>query len=104
MYGVLYCVFGAFALLALPIPAQVLTVTWYRVAEMAVFFYPLPLFFALVLGLFLLFKEIFSTCAGIPWLHLGCCLFTPYASPPLRPSPGVAGLVIFAADLLTGCP
>ena len=59
MSGVWSCVFGAFALLALPIPAQVLTVTWCRVAEVAVF-YPLPLFFALVLGLFLLFKEILA--------------------------------------------
>ena len=31
------CVFGAFALLTLPVPAQVLTVTRRRVAEVAVF-------------------------------------------------------------------
>ena len=49
------------------------------------------------------FQGIFSACAGIPWLPLGCCLFAPYASPTLRPSPAVAGLVICAADLLTGC-
>ena len=35
--------FGTLALLALPVPAQVLTVPWCRVAEVAVF-YPLPLF------------------------------------------------------------
>ena len=50
------CFWGVFALL---IPAQVLTVPWCRVAEVAVF-YPFPLFFALVLGLFLLFKEILA--------------------------------------------
>ena len=59
MYGVWSCVFGAFTLLALPIPAPVLTVTWCRVAVVAVF-YPLPLFLALVLGIFLLFKEILA--------------------------------------------
>ena len=32
--------FGALALLALPVPAQILTVPWCRVAEVAVFFYP----------------------------------------------------------------
>ena len=57
MCDVWSCVFRAFALLVLPIPAQVLTVTQCSVAKVAVF-YLLPLFFALVLGLFLLFKEI----------------------------------------------
>ena len=94
---------GAFGAFALPIPAPVLTVTWCSVAEVAVF-YPLSLFFALVLGLFLLFKEILALALVIPWLHLGCCLFAPYAFPTLRPSPEVAGLVICAADLLNGCP
>ena len=37
MCGIWSCVFGAFALLTLPVPAQVLTVTWRRVAEVAVF-------------------------------------------------------------------
>ena len=56
MCGIWSCVLGAFALLALPVPAQVLTVTWCRVAEVAVFS-PIPRFFTLVLGLSILFKE-----------------------------------------------
>ena len=56
MCGIWFCVFEAFAL---PVPPQVLTVTWYRVAEVAVFS-PIPLFFALVLGLSILFKEFFA--------------------------------------------
>ena len=43
MCGVWYCVLGALALLALPVPEQVLTVPWCRFAKVAVF-YPLPLF------------------------------------------------------------
>ena len=37
MCGGWSCVFGALALLVLPVPAQVLTVPWCRVAEVAVF-------------------------------------------------------------------
>ena len=59
MCGIWSCVFGALALLALPVPAQVLTVTWCRVAEVAVFS-PILRFFALVLGLSILFKEILA--------------------------------------------
>ena len=59
MCGIWSCVFGAFALLALPVPAQVLTVTWCRVAKVVVFS-PIPRFFALVLGLSILFKEFFA--------------------------------------------
>ena len=58
MCGICSCVFGAFALLALPVPAQVLDVTWCRVAEVAVFF-PIPQFFAVVFGLSFLLKEFF---------------------------------------------
>ena len=56
MCGIWSCVFGAFALLALPVPAQVLTVTWCRVAVVA-FFSPIQRVFALVLGLSILFME-----------------------------------------------
>ena len=54
-------------LLALTVPAQVLTVTWRRVAEVAVFS-PIPRFFALVLGLSVLFKEFFA----LALVFLGC--------------------------------
>ena len=56
MCGIWSCVFGAFALLALLVPAQVLTVPWCRVAKLAVFS-PIQRFFVLVLGLSILFKE-----------------------------------------------
>ena len=78
----------------LPVPAQVLTVTWRRVAEVAVFF-PNSAVFALVLGLSVLFKEFFA----LELVFLGCtcgvAFFAPYASPTLRPSPEVAGLGCF---------
>ena len=53
MCGIWSCVFRSFAL---PVPAQVLTVTWCSVAVVAVFS-PIPRFFALVLGLSNLFEE-----------------------------------------------
>ena len=37
MCGIWSCVFGAFALLALTVPAQVLAVAWRSVAKVAVF-------------------------------------------------------------------
>ena len=65
MCSVWSCVFGTFALLALTVPAQVLPVTWRRVAKGAVFS-PIPRFFALVLGLSVLIKEFFAL------VFLGC--------------------------------
>ena len=67
MCGIWSCGFGAFALLALTVPAQVLTVTWRRVAEVAVFF-PNSVVFALVLGLSVLFQEFFA----LALVFLGC--------------------------------
>ena len=67
MCGIWSCVFGAFALLVLPVPAQVLTVTWRRVAEVAVFS-PIPRFSALVLGFSVLFKEFLA----LALVFLGC--------------------------------
>ena len=67
MCGVWSCVFGAFALLSLLVPAQVLTVTWRTVAEVAVFS-SIPRFFALVLGLSVPFKEFLA----IALVFLGC--------------------------------
>ena len=67
MCGIWSCVFGALALLALTVPAQVLTVTWCGVAEVAVFS-PIPRFFALVFGLSILFKEFFA----LALVFLGC--------------------------------
>ena len=52
MCGFWSCVFGAFALLTLTVPAQVLMVTRRRVAAVAVF--------SLVLGLSVLVKEFFA--------------------------------------------
>ena len=67
MCGIWSCVFGAFALLALSVPVQVLAVTWRRVAEVAVFS-PIPRFFVLILGLSVLFKEFFA----LALVFLGC--------------------------------
>ena len=64
MCGIWSCVFGAFAL---PVLAQVLTITWCRVAEVAVFS-PIPRFFTLVLGLSILFKEFLA----LALVFLGC--------------------------------
>ena len=94
MCGIWSCVFGAFALLALS-PGAVLP-RWR--------FFPQFSGFRASFGAFCSFSGIFSTCACVPWLTLWCCLFAQYASPTLRPSPAVAGLVTFAADLLSGCP
>ena len=57
--GIWSCVFGAFALLTLTVPAQVLTVTGRRVAEGGGFL-PNSAVFTLVLGLSVLFKEFFA--------------------------------------------
>ena len=59
MCGVWPCVFGAFALLALLIPAQVLTVIWCRVAEVAVFT-PFRYFSRLFWGYFFFLMEILA--------------------------------------------
>ena len=67
MCGIWSCVFAAFALLALTVPAQILTVTWRRVAEVVVFS-PISQFFALVLGLSVLFTEFFA----LALVFLGC--------------------------------
>ena len=67
MCGIWSCVFGAFALLALPVPTQVLTVTWRRVAEVAVFSL-IPRFSVLVFGLSVLFKAFLA----LALVFLGC--------------------------------
>ena len=105
MCGIWSCVFGGFALLAL-------TVFWAgsccHLAQSCWGggFFPQFSGFRASFGAFCSFSGIFSACACVPWLTLWCCLFAPYAAPyappTLRPSPAVAGLVIFAADLLTG--
>ena len=56
MCGVWSCVFVALTLLALPVPAQVLTVPLVQSCRGGGFLPPSAIF-ALVLGLFLLFKE-----------------------------------------------
>ena len=67
MCGIWSCVLGAFALLALSVPVQVLAVTWRKVAELA-FFSPIPRFFVLILGLSVLFKDFFA----LALVFLGC--------------------------------
>ena len=94
MCGIWACVFPvAFAVIALTVPTQVLVVALRSVAEVAAFS-PIPRFLARVLGFFL-------SCLGISRLRLNslwCCLLALYASPPLRLSPAVAGLVGFRCD------
>ena len=92
MYGIWYSVFtGAFALLALTVPAQVLAVAWRSVAAVA-FFFPNSAVFALVLGLSVLFQEFLA----LELVFLGCtcgvAFLAPFDSPTLRPSPAVTNL------------
>ena len=58
-------------------------------------FFPQFCGFCASFAAFCSFQGIFCACTCIPLLHLWCCLFAPCASPPLRPSPAVAGLVGF---------
>ena len=62
-----FCLFGAFALLTLPVPAQVLTVFTGTGLQRWRFF-PDSAVFALVLGLSVLFKEFFA----LELVFLGC--------------------------------